>query len=172
MDGSTQQDAHHTYAQVWCGLGSDVPRYAEKVPCRYRSARSLAFSTLPCESWAGRAGLHGLDGRSRVSGSAAFVHSCPPNVTLLPCNGIKPLLLLACAGACMDASGEGQRCSHIPACSACTGELRLLGPSSSSTRTSQQHRISANLLARRDASPNLLLRWCCVCVCLLCSSHT
>lgn len=38
-----------------------------------------------------------------------------------------------------------------------------MGPSPSSTRTSQQHRISANLLARRDASPNLLalLVWCC-----------
>jgi hypothetical protein len=65
----------HKSGVAWVQM---YPRYAEKVPCRYRSARSLAFSTLPCESWAGRAGLHGLDGRSRVSGSAAFVHSCPP----------------------------------------------------------------------------------------------
>lgn len=162
----------HNSGVAWVQM---YPRYAEKVPCRYRSASSLAFSTMPCESWAGRAGLHGLDGRSRVSGSAAFVHSCPPNVTLLPCNGIQAF---AAARLCRGVHGcewrEAARASlssHIPAWSACTGELRLLGPSSSSTRTSQQHRISANLLARRDASPNLLLPGA-VCVCLRCSSHT
>lgn len=105
--------------------------------------------------------------------SLAALHSCiraPPNVTLLPCNGIQAF---AAARLCRGVHGcewrgaeRASLSSHIPAWSACTGELRLLGPSSSSTRTSQQHRISANLLARRDASPNLLLRWCCACFAL------
>ena len=138
------------------------PRYAEKVPCRYRSASSLAFSTMPCESWAGRAGLHGLDGRSRVSGSAAFVHSCPPNVTLLPCNGIQAF---AAARLCQGVHGcewrgreelahPGLVCMHGRVAS--LGSIILLHTRLSTAPHFRQPSGPARRLSQ------LTLAWCCV----------
>lgn len=138
------------------------PRYAEKVPCRYRSASSLAFSTMPCESWAGRAGLHGLDGRSRVSGSAAFVHSCPPNVTLLPCNGIQAF---AAARLCRGVHGcewrgreelahPGLVCMHGRVAS--LGSIILLHTHLSTAPHFRQPSGPARRLSQ------LTLAWCCV----------
>jgi hypothetical protein len=143
MDSNTQQDCICT-TLLW--LGSDVPPVRAKgslpVSIGKRSTLCCSLTPLPCESWAGRAGLHGRYGLvSRLAALHSRIRAPQRNLVSSP----KPLLLLACAGSAwmrVERSGGSvysllvsSLSSHIPACSACTGEVRLLGPSPSSTRT-------------------------------------
>lgn len=137
------------------------PRYAQKVPCRYRSASAQLYGRLPCESWAGRAGLHGRYGMvSRLAALHSRIRAPQRNLV----SSSKALLLLACAGSAWMRveriigsvyallAHPGLLCMHGRGAS--LGSIALLHTHQACI--SQQHRISANLLARRDASPNLL----------------
>ena len=124
-----------------------------------RQAQSFVEILLdwPARVGPGGPAMDGLDGMCRFP---AALHSCirAPQRNLVGFQGSAAARLCpdvhGCAyDVCTGGGTEGSCGGLASLLSACTGELRLLGPSSS-TRTSQQHRISATLLARRDASPN------------------
>jgi hypothetical protein len=151
MDGSTQQEHICT---TRCGLVQMYPRYAQKVPCRYRSAS--AHSVVPALRKLGREARHAWP--LWVVSRLAALHSCPQrNLVTFS----KPLLL----PGRMDASGHiallarpGLFCMHGRGAS--LGSIVLLH-----TRTSTAPHF------RQPSGPARRLSQLTLAVCA-CSAHT